>query len=73
MSYPCDIFCEATKQITIAWLRILTGSVQASLISDKFESYDTAIHEKFHAVDNCIRFIDGTVIGVSKPAGCKHS
>ena len=35
----------------------------------KAEGYASSIYEKFHALNNCVGFIDGTVIGIARPKG----
>ena len=33
------------------------------------EGYASSIYEKYHALKNCVGFIDGTVIGIARPKG----
>lgn len=35
----------------------------------KFEGYDRAVFEKSKALEDFVAFIDGTVIGISRPGG----
>lgn len=42
-------------------------SVSLSFLGMQALSYEQAIHKKTNASEKCIGFIDGTVIGISRP------
>lgn len=46
---------------------LLTGSISGSFIHRNACRFAAAIHRKRNALDNCIGFIDGTVIAVARP------
>lgn len=50
-----------------ARLYLLTSELNADYIAAKAPAFASAIHAKSNALDNCVGFIDGTVIKVARP------
>eukprot|EP00171_Calliarthron_tuberculosum_P002001 IDg2001t1 len=50
-------------------MHLLKGNLDVSVMYEKAEQYAKAVHDKCHALDNCVGFIDGTVIGIAWPNG----
>eukprot|EP00171_Calliarthron_tuberculosum_P014841 IDg14841t1 len=63
--------CEILRHLATPsrWkdMEMLFGELQGSCIASKDEMYAKAVLDKDHALENCIEFIDGTVIGINRP------
>jgi nuclease HARBI1 len=47
--------------------KLITGYISSALIDIRASEYANAVLEKVGALPNCVGFIDGTVIGISRP------
>jgi hypothetical protein len=47
--------------------KLITGDISSALIDIRAPEYANSVFEKVGALPNCVGFIDGTVIGVSRP------
>jgi hypothetical protein len=47
--------------------KLITGDISSVLIDIRASEYANAVFEKVGALPNFVGFIDGTVIGISRP------
>ena len=66
-----EIFWECLEKFVETRGHLLTGDVCAEFVAEKASTCAEAVHRKSQAMSNCIGFIDGTVIGISRPRGSR--
>lgn len=64
-----EIFREALDHFMTAQGHLVTTSIPAQYMARRAVRFADRILEKSQGLDNCVAFIDGTVIGVSRPGG----
>ena len=68
-SHLSECFWETLECFMEARGNLVQGPMSSSFISRRAAIYAEAIHNKCGVMDNCIGFIDGTVIGIARPGG----
>eukprot|EP00171_Calliarthron_tuberculosum_P004502 IDg4502t1 len=48
-------------------LHLITALIEQSFMNARATQYSGAMYEKAHALLNCVRFINGTMIGIARP------
>lgn len=66
-SQLCEIFWESLVRFWRRHGHILTGDMSIQFIASNADRYSNAINQKCAALENCIGFIDGTVLGIARP------
>lgn len=64
-----EIFREALEQFMDVRGHLLTSPIPENYFQQRAETFAERVFDKGRALDNCLAFIDGTVIGVSRPSG----
>jgi nuclease HARBI1 len=62
-----EIFWEGLEHFVKHRGKLITGDISSALIDIRASEYANAVFEKVGALPNCVGFIDGTVIGISRP------
>ena len=68
-SQRSEIFWEAIEHFLEARLGLITGVMGCSFLQRRVEMYADAVKDKTDGQHNCVGFIDGTVIGITRPTG----
>jgi len=63
----CELFWETVEYFLEARQHLLTGDITPSYMETKVSVFAAAVSERSGALDNCVGFIDGTVIGIARP------
>jgi len=63
-----EIFWEGLEHFLDVRQYLMTGEISESFEREIAPMYAAAIHDRSQALSNCIGFIDGTVIAVSRPS-----
>lgn len=64
-----EIYWEALEQFYDNYGHLLSGDITLAFITRKAADYANSIHLKTNALENCIGFIDGTVLKIARPSG----
>ena len=64
-----EIFWESLERFIETRGDLMTGEICSEFVAERAQLYSEAVHQKSNAMSNCIGFIDGTVIGISRPGG----
>lgn len=64
-----EIFWEGLEHMLHDRLHLITGPINQEFMIEKAPIYAQSVYEKCQALTNCVGFIDGTVIGISRPKG----
>jgi nuclease HARBI1 len=62
-----EIFWEGIENFLAIRANLITGEPHRGLLADNASRYAQAVQSKSYERDNCIGFIDGTVIGIARP------
>jgi hypothetical protein len=62
-----EIFWEALERFLEMRQHLITGDMHRGFMEARVGFYATAIARKGNALQNCVGFIDGTVIGIARP------
>lgn len=68
-SQLAEIFRDGLNHFVRARSNLLTSVIPKAFIAGRSQAYASAVFEKSGCMDNCVAFIDGTVIGISRPGG----
>ena len=68
-SQMSEIFWEAIDYFVSAQGLLILGQIPRSYIENRAEAFSKAIRDGGAALSNCVGFIDGTVVGISRPTG----
>ena len=64
-----EIFWEGMERFLEVRRHLLFGDIYQEFIEAKAEKYASAIEKKGGGLNNCVGFIDGTVLGIARPKG----
>ena len=62
-------FWEGMRHLLDAREHLIKGPISQTFIGIKAAGHASVVYEKSHALDNCVGFLDGTVIGIARPKG----
>jgi hypothetical protein len=66
-----EIFWESIEHLLAQREHLIIGALHKDFVAANAARYAQAIHAKSYGLENCIGFIDGTVIGIAR-AGDAH-
>eukprot|EP00171_Calliarthron_tuberculosum_P002573 IDg2573t1 len=64
-----EVFWEAMEVFLESRLNLITSSIDHTFMSTRAPQYAESVYQKTNALQNCVGFIDGTVIGIARPKG----
>ena len=64
-----EIFWEALEHFIDVKNHLITSPISADFIQPRLAGYAEAIHANSNTLVTCIGFIDGTVLGITRPKG----
>jgi hypothetical protein len=62
-----EIFWECIENFLSIRENLITGELHRGFLADNASRYAQAVHSKSNGLDNCVGFIDGTVLGIARP------
>jgi nuclease HARBI1 len=62
-----EIFWECIENFLSIRENLIYGELHSGFLADNASRYAQAVHSKSNGLDNCIGFIDGTVLGIARP------
>ena len=62
-----EIFWEGLRRFLRVREHLLIGELDGTFVAQRAQKYATTINEKCPALDRCVAFMDGTVIGIARP------
>eukprot|EP00171_Calliarthron_tuberculosum_P009482 IDg9482t1 len=68
-SHLSETFWEAIEHLMEARSHLVTGEISVEYIHHQAARFAPSIKDKSSGLENCIGFIDGTVIGIARPSG----
>ena len=64
-----EIFWESIEHLLKTRVEFITGNICSQYLQSQAARFAEAIRDKSKGLENCIGFIDGTVIGIARPSG----
>lgn len=64
-----EIFWEGIEHFVAARGHLLSACLTTALLGPRLEEFAKAVYDKSGCLENCIGFIDGTVLGIARPSG----
>ena len=64
-----EIFWESIEHLLETRVELITGNISSQYLQSQAARFAEAIRDKSEGLENCIGFIDGTVIGIARPSG----
>lgn len=68
-SHLSEIFWESLERFVAVRAPLIMHEMHAPFWASRFQTYSASVHAKTEALENCVGFIDGTVIKVARPGG----
>jgi nuclease HARBI1 len=62
-----EIFWECIENFLSIRENLISGELHRGFLADNASRYAQAVHSKSNGLDNCVGFIDGTVLGIARP------
>ena len=64
-----EIFWESVEHLLETRVELITGNISSHYLQSQAERFAEAMKDKSEILENCVGFIDGTVIGIALPSG----
>lgn len=66
-SHMSELFWEGLQRFMNARVNLLCGSLRAGFVASRARTYADVVYRKCNVLENCIGFLDGTVIEIARP------